>query len=734
METMLDVKKLITGFLILALGASTAAWILSGTNTAIPATQTAGVSSAPTVDNNAFLPTDTAPQDVASLIASQSLSSSTEASLEKPGNLTGALADSLLNNLVASNPDGIQTDANNNQTVNQPDDNAILAELQSNPAASQISIPNWDVEAARVPIQTTNSVSETAAANYSGAVDQIFNNSFVQNGVQGMVNDAAGGDTANAAYIQSSVTSALNSSAKLQTPANLADFQKSLVKLLVYEKNSLALAANANADPVKTSIVFQNEQLKYNVALGDFQNQFEKAQNVKGFSLGGTVGKNESNGIAFLNSLLGIKTAHAQWLTFDAANFGQLILHYVNNIILQILKNVLISFIQNKVLRWISGSGAPLFVQNWADDLVNAAQTSAVNAINSNYSCINTNTVFPRIQVILNAIYKPGNNVCAAQFQSQLGSGNLTNFFNNFSNGGFVTFGQTLLPSNNLYSGLFVTAQNAGQAAQQGQGVFSLKTTSQQGLKGIEKCADGSNPSGISKTCVQQTDYGTSIEATNSDGTCNSGWTLQASANNGKCADGTDPTTNSPGQVTGQVFKTSLEGSPQLVTAANDITGLLNAMLGSLLNGLASMAVTAGTNAAEGGIGIGAGSSNGGGLTSLAGQASTNTTPVLSGLPAQPGVSCAPLTQTATLDTGTGQASVTLYAQGGATNVSSSASGASDNGQPTYTWSAPGSVSSGGGASAGDGFVAIYNATGTYSVAVTASTDSSNASCSVTVQ
>jgi hypothetical protein len=352
-----------------------------------------------------------------------------------------------------------------------------------------------------------------------------------------------------------------------------------------------------------------------------------------------------------------------------------------------------------------------MFVQNWADEMVNAAQMSAINAIDKNYACVNP-TVFPRIQIVLNAIYKKaGNNACAAQFQSQLSSGGLKQFYNNFANGGFVTFGQTLMPSNDFYGGLFFTAQNAGQAAQQGQGVFSLKTNSQQGMRGVEKCADGSNPSGISKWCVN--DQTGAEKDPNPDGTCDNNYSAQATPNNGKCEDGSDPQTNSPGQVTGQVFKTSMEGSPELVTAANDIVGLLNAALSSLLNGLASMAINAATGAANGAMnGMGSGSSNGSGLLGL--QASTSTAPNTTGLPPQPMTCAGPPTTVV-------GASATFSATGGE-DV--------NGGLPTYTWSAAGAGSTSGG---GNSFAATYNATGTYNVSVTASTGS-NASCAITVQ
>jgi len=343
METMLDVKKLITGFLILALGASAAMWILSnanGTPGASSGTLAMETSPSSLTSNNAFLSANVAPQDVADLLASQPLSSSTEAALEQPGNLTGTLGNSLLNGLVAANPDGIQTDANNNQEINQSDDGAILSELQNNPATSNISIPDWDTEAANIPIHAVTATSETNVTDYSNALDTIFNNSFLQNGIQNMVSDTSGADPANISYVQSAVAGALNNVASLETPTNLRDFQKSFIKVLVYEKDSLSLVENSSTDPVKTSLILQGEEAKYNLALSDFENQFEKAQSLNGFSLGGKSDNgSKTPAFAFLETFFAIPTAHAVFgvgdVVIDPAVLARMILNYAYDVALQ---------------------------------------------------------------------------------------------------------------------------------------------------------------------------------------------------------------------------------------------------------------------------------------------------------------------------------------------------------------------------------------------------------------
>ena len=98
--------------------------------------------------DNAFVNTTTSiPGDIADLLAGE-LPSSTEAALSDPNNLTAAVGNSLLDGLISANPDGIQTDDNNNGQINQPDDQVILAELSDSQSMQNIKAPNWDIEVA----------------------------------------------------------------------------------------------------------------------------------------------------------------------------------------------------------------------------------------------------------------------------------------------------------------------------------------------------------------------------------------------------------------------------------------------------------------------------------------------------------------------------------------------------------------------------------------------------------
>lgn len=874
---MLDVKKLIAGFLILTLGASAAAWILSNKAATLSGVLSGSQNpaTAQSLDNAFSNTTSSVPQDITELLAG-GLPSSTEAALNDPNNLTAAMGNSLLNGLVSANPDGIQTDDSGNGEIAQPNNQAILAELSQNQAAQNIQAPNWDTEVAQyeASMKISSKPSSKDIKDYMLSFSNINDKYFTQTGLLQAAESASAtsssGLVLDPSIITASVTAlsgALADTLQMNVPAPFVTFQKSFIKLLVYERNVASLSNITATDPARSVLALNFEESNYNNAIDGFntaRNNLLKNKNLVSLisDPSDKDGLRESV-IAFVDNMFSIQSANAQAATsaceaaqtaetakeatYNAAiaaaakaaavapaaagaaatlvtvpvtdnstlaaiaagnaaqitqlevvmdqaiaaettacvvpsemTWGTYLLNLAKNVGLQVLKNTLLAQLQSHILKWIQGSGAPMFVQNWADDFANAGIMSATNWINSNYSCVGT-AQLPRIQLILNAIYKPGNNACAAQFASQLSSGSLNNFMNSFTNGGFVTFGQTLMPSNDFYGGLFFTAQDTANAAEQSQKLFSIKTTSQQGMKGGEICADGSNP----LTGTHKASDGSTVQ------------------NLGLCANGTTPTTQAPALLTGQALGSGVTMGGKEILSANDVGGIVAALANSLISAITSQVVTSASTAINGAIN----GSNGTSIMSISSDSLILPTSTDSALVCSPtsatastgdttlftasggfdsngniptynwtssdgqsvsapmfsptynasgtytitlgdskgdtsttcsvivsssssttsgsGVTCLPTTQTIALNASVGQALATFGISGGATSTSSSST--------TYTWSAPGALSTSG-ATTASSFTTTYNATGTYNVSVTDSIDNTSSTCAVIVQ
>jgi hypothetical protein len=730
---MIDVKKLVTGFLVLATAVSASAFVvanfggsfrLSTTTANVGSVTSAGnLSQATALAGNAFLPqTPNAQANNSGASNIQNLPSSTAAIAANPSNLTNILANTYLNNLVAANPNGPAADASGNENLLPPANNTVINQFAASSTAASIQIPDWDAEAAEIPIVTLNSSSDTIAS-YNNAVQDIISKDLVQTNLESMLSNNSDQSAAN--FAQQKIQTALKDIAGIKTPSSVLAFQKSLITLLIYEKNTLALAANAptDPDPVKTSIILQGEESKYSAAVQNFSNELQVDPGIQGLSFGGSADHQTNSVVAFIDQLAGVQTAHAQWITFDPTAFAQTILEYTNNIILQILKNVIVSLIQTKVLAWIRGNGAPRFIQNWATTLVNSYQQAALSALNSQFACINP-ALTPQVKLLIQVpqpVNAGGGNVCAVQFPAVLSATNLSKFYNNFSSGGFASYLALFQPGGNVFSASMDAQDAAMNAGATNQQATQAKSIANQGFTSDEICDDGSDPiNGQHETCP-------SGLAPNDQGQCLDDTGQAASdlavlvPNDGLCADGTQPEASSPGAATGQVFNSAINSGSNLVTSANDIAGLLNAALSSLLNSLATQAITLTTGAFNGVINNGP-TDIGGATVTTSGNG--NNTQVTATTP----ITCSTAQNIAGsngLNTSLSPNSFTFTATGGQTLTQN---GSLTN--PQFTWSAPGGNPSFGN---GSSFSVTYGAVGTFTATVTDTNTGNSQTCTAMV-
>jgi hypothetical protein len=718
---MLDIKKLITGFLILALGASTAAWILSSATNP----QNIGVSSVNGASYNTTTPSSDSDAFYQSQVSDVPMPSD-ETSSSSPNNLTDSVANAVVDGIVAANPNGFQTDENGNPSIAVPDDQTIADAIQNNTALNSITMPDWDTEVADLQGKIkTVSYSSTTATNYATNVAGITNSQFVKTGLNGMAQDGSlpsdESSVLSAGKLAASHT--LSGVLALSVPAPFVDYQKSLVKMLVYEKDLAELTQNISGDPALTAVILQAKENDYLDAIQQFNNQGQKLNNA--LVAYGDPQNNAGALVSFLDSVFFINKAEAvipvtDWLakvetalasTADISNaWARFFATLAKDMALQIVKNMLMALVQQKVLAYIQGSGAPRFVTDAATAAVNAAEMSALGAINKNFSCISVQAM-PRISVLLKALYKPGNNACAAQFQSQLSSANLTNFYNNFASGGFVTFATTLQPSNYFYGGFWDLSQQAGQSAKQGVNLLNVKTTASQGFSNAEQCADNSNPNGSHWECYGaggSADWAMSGGAGSSDyAVCiKDGDDPEEVPNAGKCSSGKDPTVTMPGIINKSSLDSALDSHPKLIAAANSIAGIINAAASSLIMGLVNQGIMSATQAFSGAL-------TDGGLTSI--NPATITASVATSTVSIP-LSCTPATSTLEAPS----VETSFFANGGTYNANGIA--------PTYSW-----LSSDGRIGAGSEFDIVYNATGTYTVSLSDSAGDATTTCAAVI-
>ncbi|HVM76816.1 MAG TPA: PKD domain-containing protein [Candidatus Paceibacterota bacterium] len=711
---MIDVKKLITGFLILAVAASASALLIATVSSGGGVKNAVGGAAIVTQNDaqpapkltDAFLnePTGDAtgnaiPTSNDSVVASAVPDPTIQALASDPNNLTNQLAAAFAAGVVTANPSGPEQNGQGNPSLSQPDMKAIAMTIENATATEELAAPNWDYEADAQPIKIKNTASASDVSEYSAALSDIVGKHFVSNDIQNIVNSQTP-DPSQVGMVHSELQAALGDTLALQVPSQLADFQKSLVTMLVYEKNMVGLVQNANTDPLKTALIVQNEKTKYEVALSNLETQIKKASAVNGFSFGQPLGTHEDTGVAFINALFGVKTAHAQWVTFDPSNLGEWILQFVENIALQILKDTLIALLQKNVLSWIQGkNGIPRFLTSWASTVANSYINEGLSVLNSQMSCAVAPVYAASVKSTLSVYYQVslpglqggggGGTVCANPLQASLGGNTLGQFFNNFSAGGWDAYGVSLLPSGNFYGGAFFQAQAAEFAADQNQQATYGQSVASQGLTGDETCGDGSNPYGMHMSCEDSN--GVDVYPTN--GVCDPGYRVVYLPNGGLCANGSHPYTTTPGITTSHALNSAIDSGPQLVVSANDITGILDSLTSSLINSL--------TTTINGGLlGVNGNNINGGGGAP----------------PPPPPLVCNPGSQIAS-----SSIPVSMGATGGSTDPNGNS--------PTYTW-----LASDGATGSGYLFSHAFLLPGAYTVTLRDNTNDPPATCHVTVQ
>jgi len=284
---MIDVKKLITGFLILAIAATCSGLIFSlvdttPNTTAIATPQVTIGGSGTGASNNAFLPTEDQVAEAAAILAPDLASSTMFETSTDPTNLTDDLAAQFVNGVVSANPSGPSgVDANGNPILANPDVSQIAAAIAGTTTTKDLSIPDWDIEAASIPVIVTTS-SAAALTNYGTDLDNTLT-SHVNTQVQTIISDSSTpASVSDLDYVQSQMQGTLQDIASLKVPAPAEAYHKALLTDLVYQKNMAALNTLAQTDPLKASIIFQEEQPKFSAVQ---QNLLTQAQDLTRTSL-----------------------------------------------------------------------------------------------------------------------------------------------------------------------------------------------------------------------------------------------------------------------------------------------------------------------------------------------------------------------------------------------------------------------------------------------------------------
>ncbi|MBU6500462.1 MAG: hypothetical protein KGJ89_01360 [Patescibacteria group bacterium] len=462
---MIDLKKLIGGFLVLAAIMSSAGLIFLDWQNNQTLTQQANISNqsqnyANLVPGNAF--TDqyaVAPQITDNQTVNSAGSVAIKASdlppAETTGNLTHDFADSFARQIVLANPSGPQQTADGQTSLNMPDQTSLLNQLTGAPEIQTLQAPDWIAEAKALTVNISDDNSVAAKERYITELDNIFNQYTTNQVITAFLEKDP--TTANPSELQpvaETLAKAASSTQSITIPSTLVGFHKSLLAAIVYEKNFADMGVNVETtdDPVKTYLIAQAEKNVLPTVASDLQTEFEKAGLQKSLS----VHQETKTGVlAFINQLIGVKTAYADYT--GPIRLGTQISSLINDIVTNIwkiieqalilvLRTQLVNTIQQAMVKYVQGSGAPKFITNWLNYQAKAFDTAAAQSLTMSVARGD-----PSFSGLVGKMLNLTALNATPKSDLRLVLTDANAFYGDFSRGGWNGFGAMLRPNNNFF-------------------------------------------------------------------------------------------------------------------------------------------------------------------------------------------------------------------------------------------------------------------------------------------
>jgi len=444
-----DPKKLIVGFLLLAVVVSSSAFLLILNS---PASQPA-----PTVPNkdevgttgqtnsvpaNAFIENvPTTPTNLADI------ATTTSSTVPKENlTLTDELVVALGKRLDEANANGIST-ANGNIQLVRPDPEQIAEDVLTTGNWDTIQIPDWEKEINTQHISVLTKYTSDDIETYNKEVAALMEE-YLTPGPGASPLDSSNG------LASIPFQKARTIGEKIVVPEPLAGFHWSLMKMLAYQQKAIDLTKLSDTDPVRAALIAQAQEPNYLNAIVLLTDQLQRRTVIQGLSQNGRA----PSWLAVLYSrYLGVPTAHAQWIVVDVPGIAREIWEYVKMIITEKLKDLLVHKLVMQTIQWIQGGGKPQFVTNWEGFLTGAAKDAAGHMID---------TIAPGLCTSFAPLNPDRSLDALPSCTIDKVVANVQNFARSFETGGWIAYGAAMQPSNNLIGSIIQVKMLSDQATQ----------------------------------------------------------------------------------------------------------------------------------------------------------------------------------------------------------------------------------------------------------------------------
>jgi len=573
-------KRLITGFLVLSVAVTSTTLILLNFQPAAPAPQptTDGTTQGtiPAIGSNAFV--EPLPNDAVGATAVGDTAS----------NLTNTLADSLASEIIKKNPDGPQ-DINGEVGITAPNV-TVVATQALNDQSQNLALPDWERDVAAQHFTILDHYTPNDVATYNETIRALLDQRFVQSGIASLPSTNAA--TQDLTFAKIELDRALTTATNLRVPKQLAGFHAAFVRVLVYQRNMFALTMDWN-DPARTALTLNAVEPNYERALAALTKEYDGVVTQKeGFSYASPA----PTPLSFLADLASIKTAHAflSPFVFDLSWWSQLardIGKYLKTLVLEVLKDQLIHRLVQQTITWVQGGGKPQFITNWQSFLRQAGENAAGQAI-ADIAPGFCRSFGPLVQLRLKSAYTTQVPISCTLDQVVQ---NVNAFYDSFSNGSWLAYGASIMPSGNFYGTLFEGSKIAAIQRSVAEVTASSKAQAGKGFNSTKKiCVKWY----VADMTPEQEQYAKQQDADYVSSSC-SGNSCKVKFCN---TDGWQDTT--PASFVGDTLGATVANSPiSRIVNAQDVVALVSALINSGLMKLINAGSRGLTGLAQGGAG-----------------------------------------------------------------------------------------------------------------------------------
>ena len=508
------------------------------------------------------------------------------------GNLTNRLAETLAQKLMEANPDGPSAEGGELAAL-PPDLNATLASfLQTPDIYAPVVADSVEVLVTRSDPKQVRIIKKATAADeqtYLSSLTDVLQKNFLNDQFQNIFSGAASPEAINSAQVIFGQT--LRKLDTLSVPSSYLNLHLAARDMFLRLHNLTLTPVDSTEDPVRTILASERESDAALLAVTRFEQEMAKVSPEK-------VGSAESGSdkISWLTSLTTIPVANAQFVpVFDPAtvkiaaeqtafNF-KAVLRWLKGYLLEVLKNQLVHRLVQQAVHWIQGGGRPQFVTNWKGFLENIGNDVAGRILQR----INPALCRP-FEPLIRIAFQPVNLALDTSVTCTLDQvvQNVQQFSDDFTKGGWVAYGAALQPQNNFFGAFMETSdiisaeqsramQAKQQEAQAGKGYLPtqvcVKWHNEEVTPGWTPPTPANTPEGL----LAARSNPVVIGSLNTKSVCD------------------EYKTTTPPSTIGDLVSQSASAPLLRIVNAQDIAGLVNA----LVNSIASKLITTIKNASK---------------------------------------------------------------------------------------------------------------------------------------